>query len=192
MKKEVLVFIFDGYADWEPAYVCAELNAQETGYVVKTISLNKAPKVSMGGFRVIPDYTVDEYPKEFGLLILSGGYAWMERKNDGVLPIVRYAIKNEIPVGAICNAANFMAENGYLDSIQHTGNTLEFMQSQAPHYKGAQKFLEKQAVCDANIITANGSGTLEFAKEILHLLHAESDEKISEWYDLNKFGFYHQ
>ena len=32
MKKEILVFIFNGYADWEPAYVCAELNSSDTDY----------------------------------------------------------------------------------------------------------------------------------------------------------------
>ena len=190
MKKEILVFIFDGYADWEPAYVCSELNAPDTGYQVKTISLDKSPKVSMGGFHVIPDYSVDDHPKNFHLLILSGGYAWMEQKNNGVLPLVRYAVNNHIPVGAICNAANFMAENGFLDSVKHTGNTLAFMMSQAPHYKGQENFLEQQAVCDSGIITANGSGTLEFAKAILQLLNVKSDEKISEWYRLNKSGFY--
>ena len=55
--KQILVFIFDGYADWEPAYVCAQLNAPGTGYAVKTIGLDRAPKVSMGGFRVTPDFT---------------------------------------------------------------------------------------------------------------------------------------
>ena len=47
MKKEVLVFIFDGYADWESAYVCAELNDPETEYIVKTLSLDKQEKISM-------------------------------------------------------------------------------------------------------------------------------------------------
>ncbi|WP_278281591.1 hypothetical protein [Clostridium puniceum] len=28
-----------------------------------------------------------------------------------------------------------MAEDGYLDNIKHLGNTLEYMKSQAPHYK---------------------------------------------------------
>lgn len=190
MKKEILVFIFDGYADWEPAYVCSELNASDTGYQVKTISLDKNPKVSMGGFHVIPDYSVFDYPKQFDLLILTGGYAWMEQKNNGILPLVRYAVNNHIPVGAICNAANFMAENGFLDAVKHTGNTLTFMMSQAPHYKGKENFLERQAVCDSEIITANGSGTLEFAKEILQLLRVKPEERVLEWYRLNKFGMY--
>lgn len=180
MKKEILVFIFDGYADWEPAYVCAELNSSDTDYVVRTISLDKNPKVSMGGFRVLPDYAVDEYPTKFSLLILAGGNAWAEQKNNDVLPLVEYAVKNHIPVGAICNAVNFMAENGFLNEIKHSGNTLEFMKSQAPHYKGDKNFLEEQAVCDANIVTANGSGTLEFARKILTLLNAKPEQTINE------------
>ena len=77
-----------------------------------------------------------------------------------------------------------------MNEIKHSGNTLEFMKSQAPHYKGDKNFLEEQAVCDANIVTANGSGTLEFAREILTLLNAKSEQTITDWYNLNKFGFY--
>jgi putative intracellular protease/amidase len=190
VKKEVLVFIFDGYADWESAYVCSELNGQETGYAIKTISLDKQPKTSMGGFRVLPDYSVDDFPVEFCMLILIGGYAWMEQRNNAVLPVVEYAIQKRIPIGAICNAANFMAENGYLDQIGHSGNTLEFMKAQAPHYQGDQKFVRKQAVCDSGIITANGTASLEFAKEILLLLKGKPEFEVLKWYNENKYGFY--
>lgn len=190
MKKEALVFIFNGYADWEPAYVCSELNAPDTGYVVKTISLDDQPKVSMGGFRVLPDYTVDRYPEDFSLLILCGGMAWMEQKNNAVLPVVEAAVKRHIPVGAICNAVNFMAENGYLDSIKHTGNTVEFMKAQAPHYQGEQYFLEQQAACDGGIVTANGSAALEFAREVLKLAHSKPDKEIDRWFNLHMKGFY--
>lgn len=190
MKKEVLVFIFDGYADWESAYVCSELNAPETSYIVKTISLDKESKTSMGGFRVLPDYSVDDFPHDFSLLILTGGYAWMKQLNNAVLPVVEHAMNRGIPVGAICNAANFMAENGYLDEIRHSGNTLEFMKTQAPHYKGWQYFVEKQVVLDSNVITANGSSSLEFAKEILLLMKAKPETAVLEWYNLHRDGLF--
>ncbi len=190
MKKEILVFIFNGYADWEPAFVCSELNSSETDYVVKTISLDKKTKISMGGFHVLPDYSLADYPADFSLLILAGGNAWTEQKNNDVLPLVEYAISNHIPVGAICNAVNFMAENGFLNEVKHSGNSLEYLKSQAPHYKGDHNFLEQQAVCDANIITANGSGALEFAMKILMLLNVKSKQNIMNWYNLHKFGFY--
>lgn len=190
MKKEVLVFIFDGYADWECSYVCAELNSPETEYIVKTISLDKEPKTSMGGFRVLPDYGVGDFPVDFAMLILSGGYAWMKQLNNAILPVVEHAIKKQIPVGAICNAPNFLAENGYLNEIKHSGNTLAFMKSQAPHYRGDQHFVEQQAVCDASVVTANGSAALEFAKEILLLLKVKPEQEILEWYQLHKTGLY--
>lgn len=167
-----------------------ELNALETDYIIKTLSLDKEPKISMGAFRIIPDYSVDDFLTDFSLLILSDELAWMEQKNNAVLPIVECAVKNSISVGAICNAVNFMAESGFLDKIEHSENTLEFMQSQAPHYLGGQYFLEKQAICDSNIITANDSGTLEFAKEILLLLKAKPEISIAQWYKQNKSGFY--
>lgn len=190
MKKEVLVFIFDGYADWESAYVCSELNASKTGYAVKTISLDTEPKTSMGGFRILPDYSVDDFPADFSLLILIGGEAWVEQRNNAVLPVVKHAMEKHIPIGAICNAAYFMAENGYLDNIKHSGNTLEYMKAQAPHYKGDLGFIEKQAVCDSSIITANGTGTLEFTREILLLLKVKPEHEILDWYTFNKSGFY--
>jgi putative intracellular protease/amidase len=190
MKKEVLVFIFDGYADWESSYICSELNMPETDYIVKTLSLDKDPKISMGGFRSIPDYSVSDYPEKFAMLLLIGGYAWSKQKNNAVQPVVEYAVQHHIPVAAICNAVNFMAENGYLDNIRHSGNTLEFMKAQAPHYKGDCNFVEKQAVCDSNIITANGTAALEFAREIMLCLNVKTVETIDEWYKTNKLGFY--
>ena len=190
MKKEILTFIFDGYADWESAYICSELNAPETDYVVKTLSLDKEAKISMGGFHVVPDYSINDYPEKFEMLILIGGDAWMEEKNNDIKPIVDYAVENNIPVAAICGATFFMGENGYLDNRKHSSNTLEFLKLKAPHYKGDSNYIEKQAVSDCNVITANGTATLEFAKEIMLYLNIKPEDKINEWYKFHKLGNY--
>jgi putative intracellular protease/amidase len=190
MKKEILTFIFNGYADWESAYICSELNAPETDYVVKTLSFDKEPKKSMGGFHTIPDYSMNDYPKEFEMLLLIGGNAWMEEKNNNIKPIVDYAVESNIPVAAICGATFFMSENGYLDNRKHSSNTLEFLKSQAPNYKGESNYIEKQAVSDSNVITANGTATLEFTKEIMLYLKVKPEDNINEWYEFHKQGFY--
>ena len=93
-------------------------------------------------------------------------------------------------LAAICNAVNFLAENGFLDQRRHTGNTLPFLKSQAPHYKGEAYFVEAEAGCDNGILTANGFGALELAKEILRLLKFRSEQELAEWYAWNKFGLY--
>lgn len=192
MKKEILTFIFDGYADWEGAYICSQLNSDSMNYEVKTISFDKEPKTSMGGFKVIPDYSIDDYPENFALLLLIGGKAWMENKNNKVKSLVDYAVNHNIPVGAICAATFFMGENGYLDNAKHTSNSLEFLKKMSANYKGDNNYIEKQAVCDKNIITANGTGELEFAREIMLCLKAKSEEEINKWYEFQKCGFYEE
>lgn len=114
----------------------------------------------------------------------------MEEKNNDIKPIVDYAFENNIPVSAICGATFFMGENGYLDNRKHSSNTLEFLKSMAHNYKGEKNYIEKQAVSDDNVITANGTATLEFAKEIMLYLNAKPANKINEWYKFHKVGFY--
>lgn len=191
MKNDILVYVFDDYADWEPAYVCAELNRQDSPFQIKTIGLDKEPKISMGGFRVIPDHDLMDYPKEFKLLIIPGGDSWLAGKNTEILPVVDYAVRHHIPIAAICAATNVLAENGYLDHVKHTGNTLEWMKEQAPHYRGEAFYVEEQAVSDGGIVTANGTAVLEFAREIFFLLNVKTPQEIEEWYHFNKVGFYH-
>lgn len=191
MKNDILVYVFDDYADWEPAYVCAELNRQDSPFQIKTIGLDKEPKRSMGGFRVIPDHDLMDYPKEFKLLIIPGGDSWLAGKNTEILPVVDYAVRHHIPIAAICAATNVLAENGYLDHVKHTGNTLEWMKEQAPHYCGEAFYVEEQAVSNGGIVTANGTATLEFAREIFFLLDVKTPQEIEEWYHFTKVGFYH-
>ena len=52
-----------------------------------------------------------------------------------------------------------------------------------------QGYANVQAVADQRIVTANGSGYLEFAKELLLLLQNESPERIEMFYRFNKDGF---
>ena len=191
MKKLALIYISDSFADHEPPYLSIALNANDSPYICKTVSLNLEPKTSMGGFRVIPDYSIENCPMDFSLLMLCGGMSWLSQVNEPVLKLVKHAVDNNIPVGAICNACNFMAEHGFLDNIKHTGNTLEFIKSQAPHYKGESNFVEQQAVCDGNIVTANGTAVLEFTREVLKLIKFKKDEEVDDFYNQYKLGFYH-
>jgi len=56
-------------------------------------------------------------------------------------------------------------------------------------YTNAENYVEAQAVCDKNIVTANGVGHLEFTREMLLLLKANNPEQIEAWYDFYKNGF---
>lgn len=190
MKKEVLIFISNGYADWEAGYISAELNKPESEYKVRTVSLNSDNIKSMGGFTVIPDYNIDNIPSQFEMLILIGGTTWKD--NSAIIPVVEKCIQDRTPIAAICDATTFLAEHGYLDNIPHTGNSLDYLKEYAPNYKGHTNFIEKQTVSSDDIITANGTAALEFTREILKKLKVMPVEKVDGWYTFFKNGFYQE
>ena len=100
------------------------------------------------------------------------------------------AIKDAKIVGAICNGASFMAKHGFLNAVKHTGNGLEQLrQWGGENYTNPDGYIHTQAIADNNIVTANGSATLEFAKELLLLLENDTPERVEMYYQFNKQGF---
>ncbi|MGD6846366.1 type 1 glutamine amidotransferase family protein [Rossellomorea aquimaris] len=187
--KKVLVFVTDGFADWEASYVTAEINKPETGYQVQTIAIDKDPKVSMGGFTVHPDFSLQDAPLEFEMLIIPGGTGWREEKNQQAKQLVDYCFEHDIPVAAICDATTFLGIHGYLDQLKHTGNSLPYLKEGAPDYRGEENYIAEQSVSDGCLITANGSGAVEFSRDILRKLGVLEGEELDRWYDIFKNGF---
>ncbi|WP_375105590.1 type 1 glutamine amidotransferase family protein [Lysinibacillus fusiformis] len=189
--KNVLVFIIDGFADWEASYVTAELNKPGTGFQVQTIAIDKNPKKSMGGLTVLPDYSLLDFPfdLEITMLIIPGGTGWKEEKNQQAKKLVEFCFTEDIPVAAICDATTFLGNHGFLEQYKHTGNSLAYLKEAAPNYKGDEKYIDQQSVSDGSLITANGTGALEFSRDILCKLAVLEKKKLKEWYDLFKKGF---
>lgn len=191
--KEVLFVLLDQYADWEAALVSSALNdeeQEEKKYTVKTVS-DRNPVRSIGGFNVVPDYAFESAPEDFAGLILIGGYSWRKEEAKAVIPLVRKALDKKVPLGAICGATVFLGMNGFLNEVRHTSNTLDSLKNAAKeNYTGEKNYIRQQAVSDGGIITANGWGYIEFAKEVLIALDAMPEKDIDEWYDFYKLGFY--
>lgn len=83
-----------------------------------------------------------------------------------------------------------MAKCGFLNSVRHTGNGLEQLQTWgSENYTNPAGYVNAQAVSDRRIVTANGSATLEFARELLLLLENDTPERIEMYYQFNKQGF---
>lgn len=107
-----------------------------------------------------------------------------------MIPIVDKAIKENKLVAGICSASVFLGANGYLNKIQHTSNGLDYLKQYAgDKYTGDARYINKQAVRDGNIVTANGAAPLEFCREILYALKADTPEIIEESYQFYTNGF---
>lgn len=193
--KEVLFVLLEEYADWEAASLAAALNETpeqgEQKYQVKTVSLSKEPVTSIGGFRTLPDYALDEVGDDFAALILIGGNSWRKEESKPVMELVRKALDADKILGAICDGTVFLGMNGLLNNGEHTSNYLpELQEAAGENYTGEARYLKQQAVRDGNLITANGSAYLEFGKEVMTALESAPQEEIDEWYDFFKKGYY--
>lgn len=195
MKQEVLFLLLNDYADWEGAFLSISLNAgvlpgNEVKYISKTVAPTLDEVRSIGGFRTVPDYSFQTMPADYAALVLIGGMQWQSPESELVVPIVQDALLRGKIVGAICNASAFMGAHGFLNDVKHTSNTLPYLKQFAGSaYTNEAGYQEKQAVSDKNIVTANGTGHLEFTRELLLLLNADTPERIDAAYDYYKNGF---
>ncbi len=195
MKQEVLFVLLPDFADWESAYIAAFLNfGLEPGrakYTVKTLSISKDPIVSIGGFKVLPDYDLEDAPSNYAGLILIGGMSWFTPETARLVPLVQETIDSNKPVAGICNASVFLAMHGFLNEVKHTSNGLDYLKQFAgDNYTGTANYLDEQAVSDHKIITAGGLNPLDFSKAILVALEADTPEMIEKNYRRYKTGIW--
>lgn len=196
MSNEILYILLPNYAEHEVVYLAQAIASDEYAlkenpkYVNKAVAPTMEPVKSIGGFLTLPDYSFDTMPDDYAALVLVGGFGWTTPIAEQVVPIVRKAIEKGKIVGAICNGASFMAKCGLLNGVKHTGNGPEQLNLWGgENYTNPDGYVHAQAVSDRNIVTANGSATLEFAKELLLLLENNTPERIEMYYQFNKQGF---
>lgn len=196
MSNEILYVLLPDYAAHEIVYLSQAIASDEFAlkenpkYVNKVLAPTMKPVKSIGGFLTLPDYSLETMPDDYAALVLIGGFGWSTPVAEQVVPIVKQAIEKGKIIGAICNGASFMAKHGFLNNVRHTGNGLEQLKLWGgDNYTNTAGYIHCQAVSDYNIVTANGSASLEFAKELLLLLENDTPERIEMYYQFNKHGF---
>lgn len=189
-SKYIYIFLFDGYADWEIAYLTPEMGRNK-GYTIQTFSFDGKPVRSMGNLLVTPDCALDAVDlAQTALLVLPGGEAWEAGSLVGILKLVEPLRKQKIPLAAICGATLFLGIHGYLNTVKHTSNNKEYLKRIAPSYTGEAFYQEAEACTDDRLITASGIAPIDFTKEILLCLHAYDTDHIEKWYNLFKNGIW--
>ncbi len=191
MADNMIFIILDGFADWEYAPLAAVLQNPEDDTTQRDVlytSIDKQPKTSIGGLKALPDLTLEEIPDDAAGLILIGGTSWRTLAADAVAPIAKRFLEGGKLVGAICDAARFLAAHGLLNQYQHTGNFLDELKNEAA-YTNPDGFLKEEAVRDRNLVTANGNAPYWFAREVLLAL-GEDEKNVQTWYDFYTMGFH--
>ncbi|HGM3509085.1 TPA: type 1 glutamine amidotransferase family protein [Clostridioides difficile] len=192
-NRKVYMYVFDTMSDWEVAYLTAELN---TGRYFKkglkplkviTVGIDKNPIITMGGLKVLPEITVDEFNMESkDLLILPGGNTWLSIDHKIILEKAKEALIQGSIVAAICGATLGLAKKGLLDFRNHTSNDLEFLKMVIPNYCGEKYYKMESVVNDENLVTASGVAPLEFTFQVLKILEVFESEALNSWLNLYK------
>ena len=188
--KTVHVVVFDGFADWEPAYALAELR-RSGGRSVQTVGFTRAPVQSMGGLRVMPDVELAAVrPRNVELLLLPGGDMW---ESDAypraqLESLIGELLASSTPIAAICAGTLALGRAGALNDRRHTSNMRAYLPAHATEYSGASRYIEAPAVRDGHVITASGLAAIEFAREILAELDVFDEGENAVWFDMFKHG----
>jgi putative intracellular protease/amidase len=189
----VHVYVYDGYADWEPAYLMAGLQSprfqREPGrWQVRTVGARDEPVRSMGGLHVLPDLTWDDVsPADSAMLVLPGGEGWEDDpRHDPAARQARRWLQAGKPVAAICGATAGLARQGLLDQRPHTSNAAAYLRGTG--YAGGDHYRDEPAVRHAGLITAGGMSAVDFTREVFAELGVYDDAALEAWYRLYKDG----
>lgn len=187
-KKICYLFVFDGFADYETSLAATGIR-NSSDYQLRIIGIRKDPVRSMSGMTVIPDLDfmpdtdLDDIDKDStAMLILPGGTAWEQGKNETITPMVAHCLLHGIPVAGICGATVFLAELGLLNRAVHTSNSMDYLSMHSNVYRGQALYRATQSVRTEHIITANGTAAVEFAQDIFEALGIVEEEGVSNWF----------
>ena len=190
MKRQIFIYLFDGFSDWEIAYLTPEINKSEEFDLVY-FSADGNPVSSSGGMVVSVCRSLSQIGiEDVHMLILPGGEAWERGENSAITSFVENLFSKGVDIAAICGATFFLGQLGILDDVKHTSNVLFYLQGVAPSYVGSDKYIDSLAVSDTNIITANGIAPIEFARDIFAKLELHSEVDIEKWFQLFKNGIW--
>ena len=193
--KNIVFVILDEFADWEAAFLSSALNDKNItkNYTTNFASIDKNLKKSMGNLKVLPDLTLEEIDEnDVDGLVLIGGRTWRsqtEETNSKIVELVKkFKNNSDKVVGAICDAAYFLATNGLLNDRKHTVNSFDEIKDNL-NYTNAKNFVEMESVIDGNLVTAKGDSSIHFAKNVMIALGDIPEKNVNLFFDIYTIGF---
>ncbi|MDC7224849.1 MAG: DJ-1/PfpI family protein [Spirochaetales bacterium] len=194
MKKNCYLYVLETMADWEIAYLTAELNSGRflngsTKLTLHVTGAEREPVRTMGGWLIEPTVRFDEIDFNRGdLLILPGADSWQEEKHRGLMEQIPSLLDQGVTVAAVCGATVALGQHGILNNREHTSNSEEFLAMMYPAYTGQSHYREQPAVTGGGLITASGLKPLEFTREVLNAAGVMKEDTLQAWYDLYRTG----
>jgi putative intracellular protease/amidase len=175
--------IYDTMADSEVGHVMVELHTGRftgTPFQVVTVAETPEPVTTMGGLRILPDLQLaDLDPSDSDLLILPGAEMWDSGVGAGFAEAAARFLDAGVPVAAICGATAGLANAGLLDERRHTSAAPAYLAMTG--YRGQDRYLERRAVIDGDLVTAGPQSPVQFARAVLERLGLASPQTLDAY-----------
>lgn len=185
----IYIYAIDTMADWEMGLLLAELNSRRffrrdaPEITLHFAGASMEAVKTMGGLTIIPDCLIrDILVDETSVLILPGANSWQAPGHAAVLDRAAALLDAGGTVCAICGATAALADHGLLDARPHTSNGAGFLESAAPNYRGTEFYVDCPSVADDGLITAAGTGSLLWTRQILARLGVFRPDTLKAWY----------
>ena len=188
VTRSIAVLVFDGFADWEPAYALTGVRRWGRRSVT-AVGYDRTTVVSMGGLRVEPDAVLESVtPATTELLLLPGGDAGSTSIRRPGSSGARRANRWWRDHRGDLRGDGGGCAGGLFSGRRHTSNGAAFLQRHAPGYETPALYAETLAVSDGGVITASGLGAVEFAREIFAALGILKESDLAVFVDMYRGG----
>ncbi|WP_102275369.1 DJ-1/PfpI family protein [Cytobacillus massiliigabonensis] len=178
MKPKVLLFIFNGYCEFE---IASAISMLRDTHDLHTFSLKKLPCYSEAGLITMPNFSIDEInPNKYEILIIPGGDLKPIANAEELFVLVNNFFNLGKNIAAICSGVYVLAKAGVLNNLSYTV-TLSKEQRNFLGVFDERNYRYKEIVIQENVITAQGHAYVEFGIQVAKMVRETSTE-IIEFY----------
>lgn len=177
--KKLLVYIYEGMADFEISLLCHLLVA-DCGKDVLIISDNLDEVRSKSGMKFLPDEILANVNlDEVEGLIIPGG--WLASLSHKLIEIIKTLNDDRKLIAAICAAPWILAKAGILEGVKYTTSISTWGEAHREFFKmedpfPRESYVECKCYRDENIITAKGTAFIDFSVEVCEYLRLFESE----------------
>jgi protein deglycase len=177
-NKKTAVVLYPWFSEYELSVALSIL--MQGNKEIVTVGINRSPVKGESGLTTIPDMSIEEVNKEeIDSLLLTGCMDIGTLQNEQKLfDFIRDVVNESTIIASISSSVFLLAKAGVIKGKKYTVGLPEEVLPKLEIFE-VENFSKELVVQDGNLITARGSGFIEFGKLFGEALGLKFDEN---WY----------